>query len=509
MKKLLLIIFLFLIIDKVNAQTYEDNFYYDTERVENVWITREKGDLKASGIPYVLKRVKDNRYVYCIEPFELLKSDSVYTGYDYNETIFNLPDSSIERINLLAYYGYQYTDHTDIKWYAVTQYLIWKEVEPTANIYFADGKYGNQITLYEEEINELNSLVEKHYLLPSYSSTNVIASINEKQKIIDDNNVDVSQFIFDIPNDVNIQKDNNELYISSSKAAIYNIKIIKEAVRYDSKYVIYYNGEGQNLFLPGNYNSIESQFYFHAMQGTVTIFNRSTRNINLGNITYGIYKDDELLELVETNTDGMAYIDGLEFGDNYSLKLIKDDKVISIQDIVIAPPTINHTVVVNLDEITSTLTVIRKHNSMGVGDVLFEILEDGFVTHTVMTLESGEGVIALPIGDYTVREYNGASEPYEFSIDGIEPHVYTVNTYEEIIEEKEEISKHEEEKKDKVIQPSETEVSFTVTDVSIDTLENVNEIILVPDTLKNDYSLLIYLILGICGTLTTCYAIKM
>ena len=508
MKKLLLIIFLFFIIDKVNAQIYEDNFYYDTERVENVWITREKGDLKASGSPYILKRVKDNRYVYCIEPFELLKSDSVYTGYDYNESVFNLTDSSIERINLLAYYGYQYNDHNDIKWYAVTQYLIWKEVEPTANIYFADSKYGNQITLYEEEINELNSLVEKHYLLPSYSSTNVIASINEKHKLVDDNNVDNNQLIFDVHNDVNIQKDTNELYISSSKAAIYNIKIIKEADRYDSKYVIYYNEEGQNLFLPGNYNSIESRFYFHAMQGTINIQNKSDRTIDLSGITYGIYKGDRLIKEVQTNTDGIAYIDGLEFGDNYSLKLIRDDKVISIKDIVISPPTINHTVVVNLDEITSTLTVIRKHNSAAVSNVLFEILEDGIVTHTVRTLESGEGVIALPIGNYTVREYNGNSKPYEFSVDGINPHVYTVETYKEIIEEQEEKSEYEEEK-DKVIQPSETEVSFTVTDVSIDTGENVNEVILVPDTLKNDYSLLIYFILGICGTLTTCYAIKM
>ena len=43
-----------------------------------------------------------------------------------------------ERISLLAYYGYGYEGHSDQKWYAITQVMIWRTTNPESDIYFTD-----------------------------------------------------------------------------------------------------------------------------------------------------------------------------------------------------------------------------------------------------------------------------------------------------------------------------------------------------------------------------------
>lgn len=47
-----------------------------------------------------------------------------------------------EKISLIAYYGYGYFDskvnHTDLKWYSVTQFMIWQVVPHGYDIYFTD-----------------------------------------------------------------------------------------------------------------------------------------------------------------------------------------------------------------------------------------------------------------------------------------------------------------------------------------------------------------------------------
>ena len=65
-------------------------------------------------------------------------------------------------MNLIAHYGYGYPNHTDLKWYGVTQYLIWNELG-LDDLYFTDSYYGNRITAYTNEIDEMNSLINNHY----------------------------------------------------------------------------------------------------------------------------------------------------------------------------------------------------------------------------------------------------------------------------------------------------------------------------------------------------------
>ena len=142
MKKFLIILFASIIgIIKINAYDITDTFYYDT-KVENMYITKVKGDISKNGAPFLLHR-SNGDLVYCIEPFLYLDNGTYYGYNGYNE-LFNLSEDVINKMNLIAHYGYGYNNHTDLKWYGITQYLIWNELE-LDDLYFTDSYYGNRI----------------------------------------------------------------------------------------------------------------------------------------------------------------------------------------------------------------------------------------------------------------------------------------------------------------------------------------------------------------------------
>ena len=236
MKKILLLLFVFLYgICNVYSYDIASSFYYDDEKVSGMWITREKNSIVMSGLPFVLKRKEDNAIVYCLEPFVMLKQEEGYQGYYENNSYFKLSDEELERIRLLAYFGYMYPSHEDIKWYGITQYLIWKTVDKEADIYFSDVRYGAKVTKYEEEISEIENLITNYKELSAYSGkTYKFYSLAE----FDD---------FKNQNILFKYIENNKLVLPKNSS-------------FNSEEVFFYHESGQDLYMPGG--SIQGDFEF-------------------------------------------------------------------------------------------------------------------------------------------------------------------------------------------------------------------------------------------------------
>ena len=133
MKKLFFIIsFLFIQILYVKAYDFTDTFYYDY-KVPNMYVSKIKNGQLKNTATFMLHR-SNSDYVYCIDPFTS-EIDGTYEAYIGFNTLFNLSKEQINRMNLLAHYGYEYPGHTDLKWYGVTQYLIWETLH-LDDIYF-------------------------------------------------------------------------------------------------------------------------------------------------------------------------------------------------------------------------------------------------------------------------------------------------------------------------------------------------------------------------------------
>ena len=232
MKKIIIILLLMFICVPVHAK--ENTFYYDSERVEEMWITKVNSSETRSAHPYLIKRRSDNTYVYCLEPFILLQNDVEYTLGDINK--LGLTQDQVNNINLLIYYGYGYGNHTTDKWYGITQYLVWKEADKNADIYFSEVKNGPKVDLYRSEINEIYNLIEEHNKTPNFIK-DYIMSTNDTLEI--DSNIDLDNY--EIYSTAEYELNNNKLTFKDLAVGEYQVSLKKKNNRYNTEYLLYYN----------------------------------------------------------------------------------------------------------------------------------------------------------------------------------------------------------------------------------------------------------------------------
>lgn len=101
--------------------------------------------------------------------------------------VLNLSEEEWMRVEALIYYGYGYQDHTDMKWYIVTQYMLWNLLEPNNTWSITDAN--DPDNHYESEILELTSLVERHLTWPSFAKDFIVLKEGEETFLHDENGV--------------------------------------------------------------------------------------------------------------------------------------------------------------------------------------------------------------------------------------------------------------------------------------------------------------------------------
>ena len=118
------------------------------DRVDNMYIEAFDGKNRKSDRVYLITN-EVGEIVYSIDPALSLSVNGTYREFTTIPYFLNLTEEQINKMNLIAYYGYGYKNHTEIKWYGITQYLIYKELDYD-DVYFTDTYFGNKITVYEK-----------------------------------------------------------------------------------------------------------------------------------------------------------------------------------------------------------------------------------------------------------------------------------------------------------------------------------------------------------------------
>ena len=153
-------------IKEVHAETYTGQAIWPSEYISNIYLKKVKPDgyTKYQQARFI-RRSEDNQFVYCLQPYIDIDNNLPYYDVireDY-EKVLGFSESQWDRISLLAYYGYGYGNHTDQKWYVITQVMIWRTTNPESDIYFTDTLNGTRVNKFDGEIAELESLVSNHY----------------------------------------------------------------------------------------------------------------------------------------------------------------------------------------------------------------------------------------------------------------------------------------------------------------------------------------------------------
>ena len=305
-------------IQSVHAEQYTGQAIWPSEWISNIYIKKVKPDgyTKYQQAKFI-RRSEDNQFVYCLQPYTDIDNNLPYYDVirDDYANILGLSEDQWERISLLAYYGYQYSEngfnHSDNKWYAITQVMIWRTTNPESDIYFTDSLNGNRTSQFDGEIAELESLVSNHYKIPSFES-NITLPIGQTKQLNDSNNV-LSNFTIKETTNVSASINDNTLSITANGIGDGKVTFEKKATKYEIPPIVYFSDHSQNVMRVGNYDPVRSRFTLKVIGGRVSPakIDVETRNnipqgeAKLGGAVYGIYKvDGTRVGQVVTNSDG-------------------------------------------------------------------------------------------------------------------------------------------------------------------------------------------------------------
>ena len=213
------------------------------------------------------KRTTDGADVYCIQPFMIINPDGSYqvTTEDIAQ-VANISFDRWDRITKVAYYGYGYNangyNHTDPRWYAATQMLIWRLADPSVDSYFTPYLNGpRDDSILAGEMAEINNLVDNHLTKPIFNNIPSELNIEETISLTDSVNVLSNYTITDVSGgDVSIN--GNQLNITPHQIGDMNFSISKLGNIYGESIALYYATDSQNAIRRGNIDPLKIPMNF-------------------------------------------------------------------------------------------------------------------------------------------------------------------------------------------------------------------------------------------------------
>lgn len=296
MKKIFLIL-ICLCSFKISTLALENDKFHRDYIIGDYGYIYDKGNSSYYSL-YYRSIIKDdtNELAYCIEPGTKLSSDSYEKISDYSDVI-NISSEQMERVKLIGYYGYLYQNHTDIKWYEATQYLIWQTVKPDNwDIYFVDSNK-NKVELYPDEVGEILDLVNNHHDKPNLDKTYVVNYLDDL--LIEDDYLLLDNYT----TDAGLIK-NNKLTIKGDLDPgdySFNLKTV-----YNDEPYFYVNNDSQNIFTRGNILAQDINIGVHVTAGRVNI-NECNEEYYKDEFIGGTYEilniDDEVVDEITCKSD--------------------------------------------------------------------------------------------------------------------------------------------------------------------------------------------------------------
>lgn len=284
MKKIVIFIFCLFVMN-INANA--SSTFYIGYKIDNIRYVKDKNGTLVYSDFKTIHKSGTNELAYCIQP-GVKMSDDAYDEYEqYNDKFF-IDEAKMQKVRLIARYGYLYKNHTDINWYVASQFMIWHAVMPTTwDIYFVDSN-NNRIDLFKEEIDEINNLISQHHDSPNIDSTYEFNYLDDI--VIEDDNYIIENYKFSSGSILG-----NKLVISDVLEPgdySYHLNIID-----NTKPLFYNHPVGQDLFTRGEVYTSSVEFTIHITAGKVKINEcdeKTFKEVMIGG-TYEILDQDDFV----------------------------------------------------------------------------------------------------------------------------------------------------------------------------------------------------------------------
>lgn len=292
---------------------------YANRKVGSQYIWNQLGYIKANG-----------KISYCLEPNEFITENIYDSTVDFN--IKGISASDKEYIELLAYYGYGYSNHTSKEYYMASQELIWEYVS-NYDIFWTDGpkKTGNVLNI-DSYKNDILQLVKGHYVKPSFDGGLYTIKHGDAIYLTDNNKVLENYEIVDF--DLNARIVKNRLKLSAYELKSNEVLLRKKKINNDVS-IIYTKNDSQTVASFGLTNDVVASVKYEVtpLDVTVRIYKKNldttsiimNREFSFKIRDVSTWKFINNGEVFKTNKDGYFEIEHLSAG-NYQIEEIKTDK---------------------------------------------------------------------------------------------------------------------------------------------------------------------------------------
>lgn len=380
------------------------------------------------------RKINTNEFAYCIEPFAMFNEN-----FSYNSTLnpHNLSSSQIDRISKIAHFGYGYSNHTDSKWYAITQFMIWKETN-NGDYYFTDSLNGNRINIFQDEINEINNLINEYNTLPEFDDEYTLLSGNA---IIFKRNLKNT-----IVTGENLKQDGNKLVVNPSIEGEYTYNVLREDNIYNKPYIFYESNNSQDMLIQGDIKSINKSFKVKVIKPEikVTKIDEDTQSIipsgegKLDGATFTLTNENNEVIKELTIENNQSIINDIPLGKYYIKETTPGEGYLlnnNTYEINITKENTKQQITIENKIIEKTITIEKKYGNtnslMAEANISFDIYNsNNEKIYTITTNNLGIASITLPYGKYTLKQIN-TTEGYK-KIDDIT--IIVDNTEDELIE---------------------------------------------------------------------------
>ena len=430
----------------LNVKAANANFY-EAEYIPGIWMN--KSPQGSNTIYYqtarFFRQTGTNEFAYCIEPFSFFNQNETYQS---TITPNNLTTQQKERISLIAHFGYGYKNHTDQKWYAITQFMIWQTADPTGNYYFTNKLNGNKVTVFEDEMNEINNLIYNFETLPSIANKTYTIVEDNPITVKDNNNV-LNNYHVKNNNHLNIS--NNSITISNLKEGAYQFTINRQDNIYNKPIIFYQSSNSQNLVETGDIEDKIITFYIKVIPTSLKITKIDSESkttvasgeAKLQGTTYELYDetknkintliiDDKMQASIKNLNYGTYYIKEKTPGIGYEL-----DQTIYTFNITEQNPIID--LILENKVIKKKITISKlygeKETFLPEKNIHFNIYnQQEKLIKTIITNQDGIAEIDLPYGTYkivqeTTTEGYQKIEPINIEVRDKTPITYTLKDY--------------------------------------------------------------------------------
>lgn len=281
---------------------------------ESVTYMIEKGTHKFQLYFYLVRDMKTQELVYCLEPGIALSNSEYEALKEIEYSKLNLTAEELDYITRVAYFGYNTTTHQSINYYYAAQLLIWQKIIPSDwRIYYTDGLGGSPINPYQNEQQIIETLMANDELLPDFA--NQTFSWNTTSPLIlKDNTNTLANYQMINDDKVKITKKENILEINMDEPSDTTIELVKN---YEGKPLqFFYREDGQNVLKRGALSPQKFNLYLKPFETKVELLKTDEEKKPLKDIPFRLLKKDTMEELGKytTNDQGKIILKNLSLG---------------------------------------------------------------------------------------------------------------------------------------------------------------------------------------------------